>query len=36
MDIKNVSDFFQRKGVDALSERSVFGFITEVKGSTEN
>jgi RIO kinase 1 len=28
MDIKNVSDFFRRKGVDVLSEQTVFGFIT--------
>ena len=35
MDIKNVSDFFRRKGVDTLSERSVFGFITAGSGSTE-
>ena len=35
MDIKNVSDFFRRKGVDVLSERTVFGFITAIGGSTE-
>ncbi|RDL37442.1 Serine kinase RIO1 [Venustampulla echinocandica] len=29
MDIKNVSDFFRRKNVDVLPERSVFGFITD-------
>jgi RIO kinase 1 len=28
MDIKNVSDFFRRKGVDVLSEQAVFGFIS--------
>jgi RIO kinase 1 len=28
MDIKNVSDFFRRKGVDVLSEQTIFGFIT--------
>jgi RIO kinase 1 len=28
MDIKNVSDFFRRKGVDVLSEQAVFGFVT--------
>lgn len=28
MDIKNVTDFFKRKGVDTISERQVFGFIT--------
>ncbi|KAI5362457.1 Putative serine/threonine-protein kinase Rio1 [Septoria linicola] len=35
MDIKNVSDFFKRKGVETLSERSVFGFIIAGSGSTE-
>lgn len=35
MDIKNVSDFFKRKGVDCLSERTVFGFVTVVSGSSE-
>ena len=35
MDIKNVSDFFQRKGVDALSERTVFGFVTAGEGTTD-
>jgi RIO kinase 1 len=28
MDIKNVSDFFRRKGVQVLSEHALFGFIT--------
>jgi RIO kinase 1 len=28
MDIKNVSDFFRRKGVNVLSEQAIFGFIT--------
>jgi RIO kinase 1 len=28
MDIKNVSDFFRRKGINVLSERAVFEFIT--------
>jgi RIO kinase 1 len=32
MDIKNVSDFFRRKGVNSLSERIVFGFITSSQG----
>lgn len=32
MDIKNVSDFFRRKGVDPLSERATFGFITSLDG----
>ncbi|OKL62989.1 hypothetical protein UA08_01787 [Talaromyces atroroseus] len=32
MDIKNVSDFFRRKGVNTLSERVVFEFITSSQG----
>ncbi|KAH0562722.1 hypothetical protein GP486_002615 [Trichoglossum hirsutum] len=28
MDIKNVSEFFRRKGTDTLSERAVFEFVT--------
>ncbi|KAF3482767.1 serine/threonine-protein kinase RIO1 [Arthroderma uncinatum] len=32
MDIKNVSDFFRRKGVDTLPERTLFEFITSVSG----
>ncbi|KAL4785415.1 RIO1 family-domain-containing protein [Aspergillus varians] len=32
MDIKNVSDFFRRKGVDMLSERTVFEFIISPTG----
>lgn len=35
MDIKNVSEFFARKGVTTLSERKVFDFITEGYGSTK-
>ena len=35
MDIKNVSDFFGRKGVDTSPERSIFGFITAVHGGVE-
>ena len=35
MDIKNISEFFRRKGVDTLSERTVFGFITSVEGTVE-
>jgi len=31
MDIKNVSDFFMRKNVEALPEQAVFGFITSLK-----
>lgn len=32
MDVKNVSDFFKRKSVDTLSERTTFGFITAAEG----
>ncbi|KAH0544877.1 hypothetical protein FGG08_000957 [Glutinoglossum americanum] len=32
MDVKNVSDFFRRKGVDTLSERAIFGFVTTAEG----
>lgn len=35
MDIKNVSDFFGRKGVDTLSERATFGFVTANEGSVD-
>ncbi|GAB7359798.1 hypothetical protein MBLNU230_g6967t1 [Neophaeotheca triangularis] len=35
MDIKNVSDFFRRKGVDTLPDRTIFGFVTATEGSTE-
>ena len=35
MDIKNVKDFFSRKGVICLSERSTFAFITLEKGSVD-
>lgn len=34
MDVKNVNDFFRRKGVDVLSEQSTFGFVTAAQGST--
>ena len=33
MDIKNVNDFFRRKGVDVLSEQTTFGFVTATQGS---
>lgn len=33
MDIKNVSDFFRRKGVDVLSDKTSFGFVTAAQGS---
>ncbi|KAI9823017.1 MAG: protein kinase rio1 [Thelocarpon impressellum] len=35
-DIKNVGDFFRRKGVDVLSERAVFGFVTAGEGATDD
>jgi RIO kinase 1 len=35
MDIKNVSDFFRRKGVDTLPERTVFQFILSPEGPTD-
>lgn len=35
MDVKNVSDFFRRKGVDTLSERAVFGFVIAPEGSID-
>ena len=34
MDVKNVTDFFKKKGVGTLSERAVFGFVTAVEGSS--
>jgi len=37
MDIKNVTDYFQKKGVDVFSERTVFEFITSpAHGTTES
>ncbi|XWW97562.1 hypothetical protein V2A60_005546 [Cordyceps javanica] len=35
MDIKNVGDFFRRKGVDTLADRAIFNFITAGDGATE-
>ena len=35
MDIKNVSDYFKRKGVNALPERSVFEFVTATQGTLD-
>lgn len=32
MDIKNCSDFFKRKNVDTLPERTIFGFISSADG----
>ncbi|KAL5333249.1 RIO1 family-domain-containing protein [Aspergillus crustosus] len=34
MDIKNVSDFFRRKGVDVMGERTIFEFIIAGQGPT--
>ena len=36
MDIKNVSDFFSRRGVDTLSERAMFGFVTANEGRVDS
>ncbi|KAF4948238.1 hypothetical protein FSARC_13784 [Fusarium sarcochroum] len=35
MDIKNVGDFFRRKGVDTLADRAIFNFITTPQGAVE-
>ncbi|KAI1212331.1 Serine/threonine-protein kinase Rio1 [Annulohypoxylon truncatum] len=35
MDIKNTGDFFRREGVDTLSDRTVFDFITNSQGAVE-
>ncbi|RTE78730.1 hypothetical protein BHE90_006793 [Fusarium euwallaceae] len=35
MDIKNVGDFFRRKGVDTLADRDIFNFITAPEGAVE-
>ncbi|KAL8724256.1 MAG: hypothetical protein Q9166_008045 [cf. Caloplaca sp. 2 TL-2023] len=32
MDIKNVNDFFRRKGVDTLPDKSIFSFVTAAQG----
>ena len=34
MDIKNVSDFFRRKRVDVLYEKTTFEFVTATQGTT--
>ncbi|MCJ1396237.1 protein kinase rio1 [Xylographa bjoerkii] len=36
MDVKNVTDFFRRKGVDTFSERTTFGFVTAVEGALDS
>ncbi|KAI1261859.1 Serine/threonine-protein kinase Rio1 [Xylariaceae sp. FL1019] len=35
MDIKNTGDYFRRQGVDTLSDRVVFDFITSPQGPVE-
>ena len=35
MDIKNVGDFFRRKGVDTLLEKTVFEFVTASQGTSD-
>ena len=35
MDIKNVSDFFRRKGVNVMSEKTTFGFVTATQGGID-
>lgn len=35
MDIKNINDFFKRKDVAALSDRSTYEFVVRQAGSTE-
>jgi RIO kinase 1 len=35
MDIKNVSDYFRRKGVDILPERKIFEFVTATQGTLD-
>jgi RIO kinase 1 len=35
LDIKNVTDFFKKKGVDTFSERTAYEFITNPEGSSE-
>ncbi|KIX96529.1 uncharacterized protein Z520_07795 [Fonsecaea multimorphosa CBS 102226] len=34
MDIKNVTDFFRRKGVNVLSERKMYEFVTKPEATT--
>lgn len=35
MDIKNVSDYFNRKGVNTLPERTIFEFVTATQGTLD-
>lgn len=32
MDLRNVSDFFRRQGVNTIAEKTVFGFVTSIHG----
>ena len=36
VDIKNVTDFFRKKGVDTLSEMAIFRFITAAQGNIDH
>ncbi|KAI0129192.1 RIO1 family-domain-containing protein [Xylariales sp. AK1849] len=36
MDIKNTGDFFRRQGVDTLSDRTIFDFITASEGTVDD
>lgn len=35
MDVKNISDFFRSRNVEALSERRAFGFVTSEAGAKD-
>lgn len=35
MDIKNLDDFFERKGIQTLSDRSIFEYVTKPEGLNE-
>lgn len=35
MDIKNTGDFFRKKGVDTLGDRTIFDFVTASEGTVE-
>ena len=35
MDVKNVTSFFRRQGVDTLSEKAIFGFVTTAVGTCD-
>ncbi|KAJ4290009.1 Serine/threonine-protein kinase rio1 [Collariella sp. IMI 366227] len=36
MDIKNIGDFFRRKGVDTLEDRTIFNFIVAPEGPVDD